>query len=172
MCVSTAIYGILCRLLLTRITKAMTRGLLNIQHFVLSAHNTTTLAAALTLINPGLDKTAGYLALLDVAKAFPSAPYTTITDLTCEAGAPEPIVRMLIGIYRHTPATLHLHGRHLIIHPKLSMKDGCPLPPTLFLLYHDVLLCETLTQHPKAHMYVFVNETRCGTRTKWNCSTH
>ena len=42
--VSTAIYGILTHLLLKSITKAMTSGLLNIQHGTLSGRNTTTLA--------------------------------------------------------------------------------------------------------------------------------
>ena len=38
------------------------------------------------------------------------------------------------------------------------MKEGCPLSPTLFLPYYNVLLWETLSRHPKAHLYVFVDD--------------
>ena len=99
----------------------------------------TTLTAR--LMND-LHKTDGYLALLDVAKAFPSVPRMMITDIIEEAGAPEPITRLLMEIYSHTPAVVHLHGRDLPIHPKRGMKEGCPLSPTPFLLYYDVPLRE------------------------------
>ena len=54
-----------------RIAKAMTPGLLNIQHGALQSRNTTTLATK--LLND-LHTQDGYVALLDVAKAFPSVP--------------------------------------------------------------------------------------------------
>ena len=54
-----------------RIAKAMTPGLLNIQHRALQGRNTTTLATK--LLND-LHTQDGYVALLDVAKAFPSVP--------------------------------------------------------------------------------------------------
>ena len=38
------------------------------------------------------------------------------------------------------------------------MKEGCPLSPTLFLLYYDVLRRKTLSRHPDAHLYVFVDD--------------
>ena len=81
-----------------------------------------------------------------------------ITDIIQEAGAPEPITRLLTEIHNHTPAVLHLHGRDVPIHPKRGMKEGCPLSPTLFLLYYDVLLRETLSRHPDAQLYVFVDD--------------
>ena len=37
------------------------------------------------------------------------------------------------------------------------MKEGCPLSLTLFL-YYDILLRETLSRHPQAHLYVFVDD--------------
>ena len=37
------------------------------------------------------------------------------------------------------------------------MKEGCPLSPTLFLIYHDILLRETKERCPGAHLYVFVD---------------
>ena len=43
--VSTAVHSILARLILKRITQAMTPGLLPIQHGAISRRNTTTLAA-------------------------------------------------------------------------------------------------------------------------------
>ena len=97
------------------------------------------------------------MALLDIAKAFPSVPRTMITDIICKAGAPQPMVRMVTEIYHHTPTTLHLHGRGVPIHPKRGMKEGYPLSSTLFLLYYDVLLHETLTQHPTTQEYRFVD---------------
>ena len=53
------------------ISKAMTPGLLDIQHGALQGRNTTTLATK--LLND-LHTQDGYMALLDVAKAFPSVP--------------------------------------------------------------------------------------------------
>ena len=93
--ISTAIYGTLTRLLLKRITRAMTPGLLTIQHGALSGRNTTTLTAK--LMND-LHKTDGYVALFGVAKAFPSVPRMMITDIIQEAGAPEPITRLVTEI--------------------------------------------------------------------------
>ena len=144
--VSTAIYGILTRLLLKPITAAMAAGLLDMQHGALSDGNTTTLTAR--LIND-LRKTEGYLALLDVAKVLPSVPRTMITDIIREAGAPEPIIRMITEIYNHTPAVLNLNLCDLPVHPKRGMNEGCPLSPTMFLLYHDVLLRETIFSSPR-----------------------
>ena len=70
-----------------RMSKAMTRGLLDIQHGPLQRRNTTTLATKL-----GNDQRTqdGYVALLDVAKAFPSVPRSMLTTLVKEAGAPKP----------------------------------------------------------------------------------
>ena len=157
--VSTAVYGILARLILKRITQAMTPGLLPIQHGAISGRNTTTLAAQ--LVND-LHKADAYVTLLDVAKAFPSVPRSMITDIIRQADAPEPIVRMVTEIYDYTPATLHLHGRDLRIHPKRGMKEGCPLSPTLFLVYYDVLLRETLDRQLDANLYVFVDDIAVG----------
>ena len=66
-------YGILVK----RITKAMTPGVLNIQHGALSGNNTTTLMAK--LVNY-LHKSEGYPAVLEVAKAFPSVPHSRIHE--------------------------------------------------------------------------------------------
>ena len=126
--VSTAIYGIMTRLLLKPITKGMTPGLLIIGHGALSGRNPTTLTAR--LMNH-LHKTEGYLALMDVAKVLPSVPQITITDIIQEAGAPEPITGLLTEIYNHNPPVLHLHGRYLPIHPKRGQKEGCLLSATL-----------------------------------------
>ena len=153
--VSTAVYGILTRLILKQITQAMTAGLLPIQHGAISGRNTTTLAAQ--LVN-NLHKADAHVALLDVAKAFPSVPRSMITDIIRQADAPEPIVRMVTEIYDYTPATPHLHGHELRIRPKRRIKEGCPLSPTLFLLYYDVLLRETLDRQPDANLYVFVDD--------------
>ena len=38
------------------------------------------------------------------------------------------------------------------------MKEGCPLSPTLFLLYYDILLRETKERCPEACLYVFVDD--------------
>ena len=64
------------------------------------------------------------MALLDVAKAFPSVPRPMLTGIVKEAGAPENIIRMLGEIYQHTPAVLTLHGRDLPIRPTRGMKEG------------------------------------------------
>ena len=69
--VSTAIYNILTRLLLMCIPKAMTLGLLDIQHGALQGRKTTTLPTK--LLND-LHTQDGYVALLGVAKAFPLVP--------------------------------------------------------------------------------------------------
>ena len=130
--VSTAIYSILTRLLPTRISRAMTPGLLDIQHGATQGRNTTTLATK--LLND-LHTEDGYVALLDVAKAFPSVPRPMLSGLVKEAGAPENIIRMLGEIYEHTPAVLTLHGKDLPIRPNTGMKEGCPPSPTPFLLY-------------------------------------
>ena len=153
--VSTAIYSILTRLLLTRISRAMTPGLLDIHHGAIQGRNTTTLATK--LLND-LHAQDGYVALLDVAKAFPSVPRPMLTGIAKEAGEPENIIRMLGEIYQHTPAVLTLHGRDLPIRPARGMKEGCPLSPTLFLLYYDILLRETKERCPGAQPYVFVDD--------------
>ena len=153
--VSTAIYSKLTRLLLTRISRAMTPGLLDIQHDAIQGRNTTTLATK--LLND-LHTQDGYVVLLDVAKAFPSVPRPMLTRIVKEAGAPENIIRMLGEIYQHTPAVLTLPGRDLPIRPTRGMKEGCPLSPTLFLLYYDILLRETKERCPGAHLYVFVDD--------------
>ena len=153
--VSTAVYGTLTRSILKHITQAMTPGLLPIQHGAISGRNTTTLAAQLV---SDLHKADAHVALLDVAKAFPSVPRSSITHIIRQADAPEPIVRMVTELYDYTPATLHLHGSDLRIHPKRGMKEGCPLSPTLLLLYYDVLLRETLDRQRDANLYVFVND--------------
>ena len=49
-----------------------------------------------------------------------------ITDIVRQVDAPAPIVSMVIEIYDYTPATLHLHGRELRIHPRRGMKEGAP----------------------------------------------
>ena len=151
--VSTAIYNILTRLLLMRI--AMTPGLRDIQHGALQGRNTTTLATK--LLND-LHTQDGYVALLDVAKAFPSVPRSMLTNIVKEAWALETIIRMLGEIYQHTPPVLSLHGRDLPIRPTRGMKEGCPLSPTLFLLCYDILLRETMERCPEACLYVFVDD--------------
>ena len=133
----------------------MTPGLLDIQHGALQGRNTTTLATK--LLN-NLHTQDGYVALLDVAKAFPSVPRPMLTRIVKEAGAPENIIRMLGEIYQHTPAVLSLHGRDLPIRPTRAMKEGCPLSPTFFLLYSDILLRETKERCPDACLYVFVDD--------------
>ena len=161
--VSTAIYSILTRLLLTRISEALTPGLLDIQHGATQGRNTTTLATK--LLND-LHVEDGYVALLDVAKAFPSVPRPMLTGIVKEAGAPENIIRMLGEIYHHTPAVLTLHGKDLPIRPTRGMKEGCPLSPTLFLLYYDILLRETMERCPRARLYVFVDDIAVRAPTK------
>ena len=138
--VSSAIYSTLTRLLLMRISRVMTPGLLDIQHEALQGRNTTTLATK--LLND-LHTQDGYVALLDVAKAFPLVPRPMLTGIVKEAGAPENIIRMPGEIYQFTPVVLSLHGRDLPIRPARGMKEGCPHSPTLFLLYYDILLRET-----------------------------
>ena len=133
----------------------MTPGLLNIQHGAIQGRNTTTLA--MKLLND-LHTPDGYVALLDVAKAFPSVPRPMLTGIIKEAGAQENIIRMPGEIYQHTPAVLTLHGRDLPIRPTRGMKEGCPLSPTLFLLYYDILLRETKGRCPGAQLYVFVDD--------------
>ena len=91
--VSTAIYSTLTRLLLSR---AMTPGLLDISQGAIQRRNTTTLA---TKLLKDLHTQDGYVALLDVAKAFPSVPRPMLTGIVKEAGAPENIIRMLGEIY-------------------------------------------------------------------------
>ena len=161
--VSTAIYSILTRLLLTRISGALTPGPLDIPHGTTQGRNTTTLATK--LLND-LHVEDGYVALLDVAKAFPSVPRPMLTGIVKEAGAPENIIRMLGEIYQHTPAVLTLHGKDLPIRPTRGMKEGCPLSPTLFLLYYDILLRETMERCPGARLYVFVDDIAVRAPTK------
>ena len=108
----------------------------------------------------------GYVALLNVAKAFPSVPRPMLTGIVKEAGAPENIIRMLGEIYQHTPAVLTLHGRDLPIRPTRGMKERCPLSPTLFLLYYDILLRETKERCPGANLYVFVDDIAVRAPTK------
>ena len=161
--VATPIYSLLTRLLLTRISRAMTPGLLDIQHGATQGRNTTTLATK--LLND-LCAQDGYVALLDVAKAFPSVHRPMLTGIVKEAGAPENIIPMLGEIYQHTPALLPLHGRDLPIRPTMGMKEGCPLSPTLFLLYYDILLRETKERCPGAQLYVFVDDIAVRAPTK------
>ena len=161
--VSPAIYSILTRLLLTRISRATPPELLDIQHGATQGRNTTTLATK--LLND-LHTQDGYVASLDVAKAFPSVPRPMLTGIIKEAGAPENIIRMLGEMYQHTPAVLTLHGRDLPIRPTRGMKEGCPFSQTLFLLYYDILRRETKERCPGAQLYVFVHDIAVRAPTK------
>ena len=114
----------------------MTPGLLDIQHGALQDTNTTTLATK--LLND-IHTQDGYVALLDVAKAFPSVPQSMLTNIVKEARALETIIRMLGEIYQHSPAVLSLHACDLPLRPTRGTKEGCPLSPTLFLLYYDIV---------------------------------
>ena len=89
-----------------------------------------------------------------------------LTGIVKEAGAPENIIRMLGEIYQHTPAVLTIHGRDLPIRPTRAMREGCPLSPTLFLLYYDILLSETKEGCPGAHLYMFVDDIAVRAPTK------
>ena len=95
----------------------------------LQGPNTTTLATK--LLND-LHTPDGYVALLDVAKAFPSVPRPMLTGIVKEARAPENIIRMPGEIYQHTPAVLSLHGRGLLVRPTMGMKEWCPPPPQIY----------------------------------------
>ena len=125
------------------------------QHGALQGRNTTTLATK--LLND-LHTQDGYVALLDAAKAFPLVPRPMLTGFVKEAGAPENITRMLGEMYQYTPAVLSLHGWDLPICPTKGTKEGCPLSPTLFLLYYDILLRETKERCPDTRLYVFVDD--------------
>ena len=61
-------------------------------------------------------------------------------------------------IYQKKPAVLSLQGPDLPIRPTTGMKEGCPLSPTLFVLYYDILLKETRKQCPDACLCVFVDD--------------
>ena len=137
-------------------------GCVHIQHGALQGRNTTILA---TKLMNDLHTQDSYVALLDVAKAFPSAPRPMLTGIVKEAGAPENIIRMLGEIYQHTPAVFSLHGRDLPIRPTTALKEGCPLSPTLLLLYYDILLRETKERCPDACLYVFVDDIAVRTPT-------
>ena len=81
-----------------------------------------------------------------------------LTNIVKEARAPETIIRMLGEIYQHTPAVLLLHGRELPIRPSRGMKEGCPVSPTLLLLYRNILLRKTMERCLEACLYVFVDD--------------
>ena len=104
----------------------------------------------------------GHIALLDMAKAFPSIPRLMLTDMTSAACTPNPVVWLVGEIYHSTPAMLSLHGRELPGNPAGGMKEGCRLSVTLFLLYYDILLRETLVRHLNANLCVFVDDIAVG----------
>ena len=76
----------------------------------------------------------GYLALVNVAKAFMPAPRSMIIVMDTNRNTP-PHPRSATYTWprrTHTPQARH----------------RCPLSPTLFLLYYGVLTRETLSRHP------------------------
>ena len=79
--VSTAMYGILTRLHLKRITAALAAGLLDVQHGALGGRNTTTLTARSA---NDLHKIEGYLPLSRPRWAFPKH------DWSCDTGPQNP----------------------------------------------------------------------------------
>ena len=137
-----------------RVAKAMTPRLLDIQHGALQGRDTNTVATK--LLNE-LHTQDGYVALLHVAKAFPSVPLSMLSNIVKEAGAPASIIKMPRDIYHHTAAVPSLHGRGLPIRPTRGMKEVCPLSPTL-LLYYDILPRETKERRPEGRLQVFVHD--------------
>ena len=109
-----------------------TASLLKIRQRAPQGKNTTTLAAK--LLND-VHTQDGYVAVLDIAKAFLSVSRSMLTNIVKEAGTPATIKRMLGEICQHTRAVLSQHRRDLPIRPTRRMEEGCPLSPMLLLLY-------------------------------------
>mmetsp|Transcript_45101 Transcript_45101/g.80680 ORF Transcript_45101/g.80680 Transcript_45101/m.80680 type:complete len:189 (-) Transcript_45101:906-1472(-) len=99
-----------------------------------------------------------YVCLLDIAKAFPSAPYPSLINALSIIGAPPRLMAIVTRIYHASWNVCTTHGGTVRYKLLRGIKEGCPLSPVLLMLLYDAFHVTLRRAFPEARFFVYVDD--------------